>query len=278
MVQRQLVDYIKAQIKAGVSKDELRRALLGAGWSETDVDDSINGAAEAAPAVSAPSVSGGPVLAGSPIIVSDLIPNVSKMEVIAAKPEQTKNAASEPKARLSVKLPKPDRKTIIIIVVAVVALGLAGASVYFYMQLKSVEDKLTALSVAGGASDSKIVTLNSQIADLTKTNDDLASQASSLTNANKEFTDELSFFAVPEGSSASSSVSVDFSGVLEGGGKNEYSIAATSGIKVFVGNSKEAAVDAVLKPLLGQTVRISGTHTLSSREVTVTSVNGNSVQ
>ena len=55
MVQEQIVDYINAQIKAGVSRDAIKTTLTGAGWVAADVEDTmkkLESAKVAAPAVS----------------------------------------------------------------------------------------------------------------------------------------------------------------------------------------------------------------------------------
>ncbi len=278
MVQKQLVDYIKAQIKVGVGKEELKGALLDAGWNEADINDSVeNATGTVGAAASTASVPAGVVSAGNPIIVSDLLPSVPNVEAAAAKPEKEKSGGSEPKVRFGTKLLKLDLKTAVTVIVAIVALGFAGASVYFYVQFKNTQDKFVLLSGASGAAESQLAALNSQVADLTKAKDDLASQVSSLTNANKELADKLLFFAVPEGLGTSSAATVNFGGVLGGGGKSEYSITASSGIKVFVSNSKDTKVDEALKSLVGQNVQISGTHMPGLREVTVTTINGTAV-
>src|SRR5882724_4730935 len=41
MINQQLVDYIKQQLQAGVSKDVVRKALVDAGWPAADIDDSM---------------------------------------------------------------------------------------------------------------------------------------------------------------------------------------------------------------------------------------------
>jgi hypothetical protein len=271
MVQQQLVDYIKDQFKVGVGEDVLRGALLEAGWSEADIDDSVKSARGAAGPPASVSPPTKMDVAGAPIVMSDLMPGTSKMEIIAAKPEVEKaGKTSELEARPSAKLPKFGAKTVVIILV-VLLVAAAGAAIFFYTRAKSAEDKLTVIL---GASDAT----KSQIADLTKANGDLTSQVSSLTNAKQELEGNLSFFVVPAGLSATSEVSVAFSGILAGGVKSAYTLTATSGIMISVQNYKDEKVDAALKPLAGQTVQISGTHTLGSQNVTVTAVNGNPVQ
>ena len=44
MPNQQLIDYIKQAQAAGQSKEQIRAALLGAGWQEQDVDDVLSGA------------------------------------------------------------------------------------------------------------------------------------------------------------------------------------------------------------------------------------------
>ena len=41
MIQPSLVDYITSQIKAGVSHDAIKAALVGVGWQVADVEDSL---------------------------------------------------------------------------------------------------------------------------------------------------------------------------------------------------------------------------------------------
>ena len=44
MSSQQLIDYIKQAQTAGQSKEQIRSALLGAGWQGKDVDDALSGA------------------------------------------------------------------------------------------------------------------------------------------------------------------------------------------------------------------------------------------
>jgi len=58
MVQDQLVEYISSQMKAGVSRDAIKAALVGVGWAAADVEDTLKKVGEAnkpaAPAAAAP--------------------------------------------------------------------------------------------------------------------------------------------------------------------------------------------------------------------------------
>ncbi|MGB9743408.1 MAG: hypothetical protein ACPLW9_01700 [Minisyncoccales bacterium] len=42
MITPQLIDYIKEQIKQGVSNKEIKQVLLDAGWRELDIDEAFN--------------------------------------------------------------------------------------------------------------------------------------------------------------------------------------------------------------------------------------------
>lgn len=276
------MDYIKSQLKVGVDKDAIKSSLLGTGWNGLDVDDSMKSAAEEGVSPSPVSPASPKMAAGgAPIVVSDLIPNTSKMEIITAKTDEKKpiESAEPKKTRLAIKfkLPKLEAKLVVVVVLAVVTLAVVGAAAYFYVQAKNTGDKLAALTAAGSAAQSQATSLNSQVTDLTNAKNDLTGQVSALTVANQELTNDLSFF-VAAPSASTSEIAVAFSGSLAGGGKVEYSLTATSGVRVFAANSKDAKVDTALKPLLGGAAQISGTHVPGSREITVTSVNGASVQ
>ena len=105
MIQNQLIEYINNQTKLGVSRDAIRSALVGAGWSAADVDDtlkSVEPAKAAQPVASAPAGSvaaasatkpSGAAAAGGPQIikVSDL---VSASPSLGASPSPSSSAPS----------------------------------------------------------------------------------------------------------------------------------------------------------------------------------------
>jgi hypothetical protein len=268
MVQQQLVDYIKSQLKVGVASDVIRNALTEAGWSTADIEDSLKNIESASGAALPPS---------TPIVVSDLVSN-SKLDVmiptqVTGKEEKKSLADKLTESKQKMPAQKFNKSLLLSIVLGVLAIGFAAAAVYFYLQNSGLQDKLIAATGTGLSADSKISALNSQVAELTNKNTDLSSQIASLTAANQELAGNLSLFVAAPGVSTSE-VAVAFGGMLAGGGKVEYSITSTSGVKIFVSNSKDAKVDTALKPLLGNAVQISGTHTPGSQKVTVSGVNG----
>lgn len=274
MVQQQLVDYIKSQLKLGATREAIKSNLLGAGWASADVDDSMK-AAE--PVISATGATG--ATAGAPIIVSDLMSGNSKLEVVASVNKAGEKAAVSKKEDKKISLPKVKMSgaAIAVIVLAVVALGSAGTAAFFYLNNRSLSDKAAVLSQQNDAANSKIAGLNSQVSDLTTNNSNLNSEVASLTSANAELRTSLSFLFVPPSVSSTVEVSVDVKGVLSVL-RSQYVLVDAEGVKIYIINSKDSKVDAALKPLVGNSVEVVGTYYPGSPNVTVTSVNGASVQ
>ncbi len=275
MVQQQLVDYIKSQLKLGAGRDSIKSALTGAGWPQADVEDSLS----SAEALAGPS-SALPV--ASSIRVSDLIPN-DKLEVAAAvaaesKPKAAASAeAVKPKKEKSAAPFKLNKSLIIIIALAVLFAASAAGAAFFYFKNDALENKLTAATNDVGAEAAKTSSLNSQVAGLTKTKDDLSTKVSGLQSENDDLKSTLTFFLVPLGAATSSELTTTLKGTLALG-RTQYYLMTPGGLTVYVKNSKDTKVDALLKPLVGGAVEISGTHAAGSRDVTVTSVNGALVQ
>lgn len=284
MVQQQIVDYAKSQLKLGVGKDIIKSALIGAGWPEIDVADSLKSLEAAAGASSGPSVAG----ATSPIFVSDLVSS-SKLEALplasagdaggAARGVSAGKGASDSFPGGALKFSK---STIVIIALGVLSLILAVGVIFLYLQNGGLRDKVTVSLNESSAAKSKISFLNQQVSGLTKERDDLNSKLSALTGDNQGLKTELSFLIAPpelaSSTSTPSSVSATVKGMLSGGSKSQYLLTTANGVKVYIKNYKDAKVDAALKSLVGKTVEVFGTHLPGSRDLTITSVNGTSVQ
>ncbi|MBU6500315.1 MAG: hypothetical protein KGJ89_00595 [Patescibacteria group bacterium] len=300
MVQQQLVDYIKEQLKLGVDASATKAALVDAGWPSADVEDSlgeISGGGkqaavsdgQAATSKDMAAKSNAPIVANfglpssqqAPIIVSDLLGSTQlNMAAKATADKNNNKPETANKILLTKKMPGMSRftaPTIIMIVLGVVAVALAAGDVYLYLQDKSFQQKITAFSSSGDAVVSNITALNSQIADLKSKNGDLASQVSSLQKDNQGLIDEISFVGVPSGSTSTEDLAFSVSGVLAGGGQVQYNLTTKNGIKIYVKNYKDAKVDAALKPFVNQTVSLSGTHAPGSRDATITAVNGSDI-
>lgn len=280
MVNPQLVTYCESQIKLGATKEQIKSALIGAGWPAPDVEDSLNNVASPGRGISAQAAPA--QKSAATISVNDLISNSS----ITAAPVKTTVAPAkgQPKIEDGERFVAPSKShssIILPIVLGLVAAICAAGAIYFYVQNKALQDKVSLLNTSSdsaSAANAKVADLSAQIATLTKAQDDLKAQITALTDANSGFIKELSFFAIPPASASSTdAVPVDFTGVV-GGGKVQYTVTDTNGVKVSVANSKNVKVDAVLKPLLGTSAQISGTHLLGSSSITVTSVNGVAIQ
>ncbi|MDP2598573.1 MAG: hypothetical protein Q8P49_01950 [Candidatus Liptonbacteria bacterium] len=280
MVNPQLVTYCESQMKLGATKDEIKSALIAAGWPAADVEDSL-ASVQAAPERNAPAQAA-PAQKQATISVSDLISNSS----LAAAPVKTEispiggkgKAGMEFEEKSSVS-PKSRASLITQIVLGLVAVICAGGAVYFYMQNRTLQEKNALLSAASDSMGGEVADLNSQIGTLTKERDELKSQVATLSDANAVFLAELAFFAVPPSSASSTGeVAFDFTGTIGGGGKTRYTVTDANGVKINVINSTDAKVIEALKPLLGTSAKVSGTHLLGSNGVTVTGVNGTIIQ
>jgi hypothetical protein len=105
MVQSQLVDYIGAQFKAGVSRETVRAALIGVGWQMADIDETLQ-KVEAdtrpgtKPAVSFPSV----LPLTSPVSMPASAPATRVVGTLPNQPMAVgspKEVSTEPLARVS---------------------------------------------------------------------------------------------------------------------------------------------------------------------------------
>ncbi len=282
MINPQLVEYYTAQLKLGAGKNEIKDALLNAGWSAADVEDSINGAETPPQKITPPREITEAQKAGATISVSDLVPS-SQFTVAsvaaAATRAPTRDADKAGSEKKSLAMPKLHASSLLPVILGVVAVICAGGAIYFYIQNRGLQDKLSALGVGSDATNAKVADLNSQIANLNKSLDGLKSQISSLNGKNAELLQDLSFFAAPasSGTAALGAAAVNFKGMVSGG-KAQYALVNADGVKIVVANSKDVKVDAALKPLVGQDAEIQGTHNPGSNSVTVVSVNGASVE
>jgi hypothetical protein len=315
MVQDQLVEYVSSQLKLGISRDSVKSALVGVGWAPLDVEDTLKKVEGAtAPVVSAqPQVqprAAEPVAspAASPkfvsfsgpgnivgqaknpepqtIRVSDLVSAsaVSAPKIVANNVDVGRPVAkSTPFKAAAVVSAMPGQAKkgmgrwagIAVAVVLIVIFG--GGAVYLFLQNKSLTSQLEAANGQGQVASQNLV---GQMQAINASNTALSDQVASLTAANQALMLNLSFLALPAGSSSSTATATPLSvdGILSAGlGKNTYIITTPYGIKVSVRNSSAALVASTLQPLLGTTVTASGTYLPGLPIITIESVNGTSV-
>ena len=195
-----------------------------------------------------------------------------KAEIKSAKVDSTSSPREEMPAKLgelgAVKPSRFNLKLVVIIVLGIFTLGFAGAGAWLYLENQDLTTRIASLEGSAGTSEARVTELQAQVTGL-------QSKASDLEAESKSAAFELSFFVVPTGvTPGSSSTFSDLGGTLGGGGTVLYSFTTARGTALTIRNSKEANVDAALKPLLGTVFAISGAYTPGSRMVTITAVKG----
>jgi len=85
----------------------------------------------------------------------------------------------------------------------------------------------------------------------------LTAQVSTLTTETQELQAELAFYVAPAGTTPGSTSTVTIGGIVSGGGKTPYVITAEYGAKIYVTDSKVAAVISALAPLMGTPAQVA---------------------
>lgn len=297
MIQDQLVDYISSQMKLGVSRDAIKNALVSAGWVAGDVEDTLKkvagvaGPADATKAMPTTAASSASAM-GKPsdpqmIRVSDLV-SASAMTSSTAQGSQNKTTTKIDPSKLGGKIvgntfqadsTKPTMSgggskamMIGIIVLAIVAIGCAGAAYYFYAGNSGLASKVDTLTTQSTSLTSQLSSLQAQVA---ASGTVLGTQVASLTTANAELAMDLSFYAVPAGATGTGAavpLPITVKGWLSGGGKSNFVVTTNLGAKIGIGNSFDAKIMPELKPLAGHVVAVTGTYVPGSDLMTAVSV------
>ena len=280
MPNQQLVDYIKGEVQKGVAKEAAKKALVGAGWKEGDVDEALK-AVEATPAatVSSPVVS--PV--ATPAAVSQLTAPFAaepfKVSEIIFKPEPaTPVKGGAPaggeadsfeiagQSALAVGQPKKDMMLKVIAgALAVLVVAFAAGGVYIYLQSRDLQANATRLTQENSS-------LSSQLSALSKEKSDLDVKVASLSADLSDLNEQVLIFAAP--AAPAKEVSVAVRGTLRASSDGKFTLVTSRNIVFTVKNYKDAKVTAALKPLADQGVTLSGVHAPASLEITVQGVNG----
>jgi hypothetical protein len=309
MIQNQLVEYISSQIKAGVPRAAVKSALIGVGWAEADVEDTlkkVEGASGPAAAATPASVSprpvssvsfpassassaggasgmGGAATAPKTIRMSDLV------SASSAAPSLSMGGAAKGGTATSATKSQPANPTkfvktgggagsgrgmkIVGIVLIVVFAGLAG---YLYFENSGLSAQVASLNGQSSGISAQITTLNAQVQALDASDTALTAQVASLMQENADLTTNLSFVAAPPLSSGTPAAeTISISGMLTAG-KSVYALTTPYGVVAYVKNAADAKVIAALKPLANgtSTVILTGDHVPGSQYLTVTTVNG----
>jgi hypothetical protein len=258
MVNQQLVDYIKQQIQGGVTKDAIKKALLDAGWPTADVEDSMKAADSTAAAQPA---------ASSKIDTMAMMGGATAGAAVAASSPLQKSETkffSEPGA--SIEQPAHGSRIAMIVMGALIVILLATLG-YIYFSLNG---KVSSINGTVAVTASEGEALRAQVTQLAADKDALTGQVNTLTEQNQVFAEEVAFAA---NTGTTTDVSVTLRGTVSGS-TSAYFLTTAHGLKVAIKNSKDARVDAGLKPLVGQNAVLTGTHRPGVMDLTIATING----
>ena len=287
MITPQLLDYIKGQMQKGATPDMIKTALTKAGWPPNDVSEALSVAT--APMVSMPPTTtpASPASAATPttpaknidiqpaaasqsqgesMSISFSEPDLQSIDLGSVPSEPTK--ASTFLSGVSSASSMNIKKVLPFIMVGVLILGSVGAAVYFYTKIGESDAQAQTLTA-------QVATLQAQLNTLNAQNQELNTKVASLGAENASLDSQLSLFASPAiVGTSTQDVAMAVTGML-GNSNGSYTLTTNKNIIFVVKNSKDAGVEATLRPLLGSEVELSGTHAPASRQVTVDKVNGN---
>lgn len=278
MAQQQLVDYIKQQIGLGVTRETITGSLRDAGWTESDIREAMAGLSpQSSPGAASPPAKAQSVAKptetspksdrGIPTVTIDIVEPRKGESVFQPEAEAVPDPGSL--IALAASKKKSHKGVVLGIVFGALIILFGGAGAFFYMKGEDAEKRLTALGAEHAAQKGEIEALTKAVAELTDAKAILA-------NENTDLLNQLSVFRTA-GMPAGASAGITVRGVVAFE-KNQYTLTTNKGIVLFVKNSRDAKLDAILNPLAGNEAEITGTHPLGSRDVTVTAVNGVTIE
>lgn len=275
MANAQLVDYAKQQLKKGIAREAVLKALKDVGWPEAEITAAMaeaEGGAGTSPAVMQvatsvqPAASVGQAVQAAQTTVAVAESDMSfKINEIMMSP----SAATSDK----VALPKGKSKLLpLVIILSFVSLAAIGAAGYFFMQGKDGGDKMTSLN-------EKMKGMEANLTLLSQAKQDLEGKIAALTQEKEVLNAELAPFVSSEPfQSSTPELPLTVKGILSGGDNRTFAVTTPSKVTFYVKNWKDKGVDAALRPNLGKEVTIGGTHAPGSVEFTATDINGTTIQ
>ncbi len=307
MIQNQLIDYINAQMKLGVTRDAIRSALVGAGWNAADVDDTLKSmdspkAGAAGPAASGAKAAGGAAAEPQVIKVSDLVsasPSLGQSPVSPASPSAMPSgtafkdtakspltgpaslSAAKPSAIASMPIGKPITASSSPIGGGMGSRASRGAlitevilGILFVVAgglagfLYYQNSSLTGqLSALNGQSAKVNLQLSTLQSQAAASSSALTGEVGTLSGDIEELKNELAFYAVPLNESTTATSTL-VTGTVALGARGSYIITGAYGAKITVENSKASSTIAALTPLVG---------TSTATQFTGTSVPGSGI-
>jgi hypothetical protein len=297
MVQDQLVEYINSQLKAGTSAETIKATLVAAGWQSVDVDDTLKkvqspatAGASSPASTAAVASSAGPKtistvkLEPQTIRVSDLVSASDKtVSASATKPADAKAEAtkkfltpnSSPQTMGS-QAPKTSSSSsrgpiTIEIILGVLMLVFGALAVYFFLANQGLSGQIATLTAQSTGVSAQVSTLQGQLDASTTA---LTAEVASATANSQSLALDLSFYAAPLGTAATSTSTTILAGTVSGSSRS-YVITTPNGAKVYVANSKDPRVVTLMQPLVGTTtVQFGGTYIPGADTITLTVING----
>lgn len=304
MANQQLVDYIAQQLRVGMNRDAIKKALIDVGWKEGDVNEAMAPPSASPPsgpapqaektATATPARTGTPVATASSKIAAPATPatgniiltgaggvfgDVSEPLFTPATGTAKTVIIAKPAKAAPIGTPKRSRGGVVAaIALGVIVVVLAALLVIVYFDTMDLKAKV---DVAGGEKNG----LAAQIAGLNKKKTALEARTQELEAENKELKDALAVFATPNfnvtnppGAVVEEKLAVKGT-VAMSAGSGLYTVMLPHDIVLVIKNSKDPKVDALLRPLAKSesAVSISASHVPGSREVTLLGVEDLSV-
>ncbi|TSC60565.1 MAG: hypothetical protein LiPW15_443 [Parcubacteria group bacterium LiPW_15] len=289
MANQQLIDYVKGQMMAGVSESDIRKILKDAGWPDADIEEGVKGAKPASPVSTTTSAFGSfTSQAAKPAELAktevkaepkkeamsfDFMSNPAGMSTAGPAASAAKDAGKSAVAQdiMGSGSPRSSGGRLPWIIAGVAVLALVGSIVYFMSnagKLSGTSDQLIAANAA----------LTAQLAELQGTGATSATELDAAKMAIKDLTDQLTLFVIPQSSTGTLAAKPFSLRGLVGQAKGVYNLTTVNGVVLSVKNSKDAKLDFTLKPLIGATAELAGTHIPGAYDVTVQMVNGSELQ
>jgi multidrug efflux pump subunit AcrA (membrane-fusion protein) len=294
MANQQLTDYIANQLQMGVSREVIKSALIESGWPEAEVSAAMS-REQGVPAKSS-SINPNQVIMTSDILepknepVFDPAKKSPSMTASAgqkidsvgtAATSASKNAvgtaaggAAEP-LRVNAVSKMAWSNFLLPGACGILCVAVAGTGYFAY----ALSEKKSALELQVQMLNAERADLTGQLAAVKQEKNTIDGRVTELDGQVKDLLANLAIFQIPAAQGTSTAeIPLTVKGMLHGGEKTVYSITTAYDITVTVKNYKDPKVTAALKPFVGSVVELSGTHAPSVREITVTGVNGQTLE
>jgi hypothetical protein len=210
--------------------------------------------------------------------MSDLVSAPSKPASFSASPFVTGKDAKPVDAKMAPKTEKHWGSLVVYIIGGILIVGLGAFAAMLYSKNNTLSAKVASLGGQTSNVTASLASLTSQVQSLNASNTALAAQTDALTAQNQDLQVGLSFYAVPQGTVATTTP-ISITGSISGGGKALYALTTSYGAKIYVQNSKDPNVVTTMQPLVGTSTstQLTGTYVPGSDMMTVTGINGASL-